>query len=54
MRRVLARDAYSEHAATCGACTSLQASAECSVGRRLDASSSELEGLRRAFESAKE
>jgi hypothetical protein len=47
----VARDAYSEHAASCGACTPLQASDECIVGSRIEASSSELEAQKKAFES---
>jgi hypothetical protein len=47
----VARDSYSEHAAICEACTPLRASAECSIGRRLEANSSELEVLKKALES---
>jgi hypothetical protein len=46
----VAPDAYSEHAGTCRKYAPLQASAECSVGRRLDASWSELEVLKEALE----
>ena len=48
----VARDAFSEHTASCGACTPSQASSDCSVGSRLQASASELEVQKKALESS--